>query len=440
MDDSADKTNSIGMWMTTALVVGTIIGAGIFMLPVALAPLGVNAIIGWLISGAGVLCIAYGMARLSRLGGQGIQANIEQEFGPSVAFLVAWSFWISNCAAQASIAIGTASALSFIGIDFGGQTGVLLFAIFWLVALTALNAAGVRAVGGFSIVTVAIKILPLLAVIWLFAERGLIGQPYAAMPSVPVEFATVAAATALTFYALTGFEAATTPVGKVRNAEKTIPRAIIGGTAMVVVIYFFAGTGLQLLLPADVIVNSPAPFADALVAEWGKGAAIFAALTIAIAAIGCLNGMILCSGELAYSMALRGDLPTILRKTRGVNTPVVAQIASSGLSLLLLLANSSRSTANLFTFVILVSTAAVVVVYLTAVLAAWKASPAPLSKIILALAVAFIAFATYGIGLEAGLWCLVLLAAGLAIRALMRRLNSLGTSLAPAVVPAAPLE
>jgi APA family basic amino acid/polyamine antiporter len=437
---SGGDDGKIGLWMTTALVIGTIIGAGIFMLPVALAPLGANAIFGWLISGAGILCIAYGMARLSRLGGQGIQANIEQEFGPTVAFLVAWSFWISNCAAQASIAIGTASALSFVGIDFGGPTGVLGFAIFWLVTLTALNAAGVRAVGGFSIVTVAIKILPLLAVIWLFAERGVTGQPFATMPSVPVDFANIAAATALTFYALTGFEAATTPVDKVRDAERTIPRAVIGGTALVVLLYFFAGSGLQLLLPADVIVNSPAPFADALMAEWGKGAAIFAALAIAVAAIGCLNGIILCSGELAYSMALRGDLPSILKKTRGINTPVMAQIASSGLSLLLLLANSSRTTANLFTFVVLISTAAIVVVYLTSVLAAWKASPAPVSKIILALAVAFIAFAIYGIGVEPTLWSLALLAAGLTIRAVMRRLNSLGPDLAPSAAPASPPE
>ena len=437
---SGSEKQMMGMWMTSALVVGTIIGAGIFMLPVALAPLGMNAVIGWLVSGAGILCIAYGMARLSRLGGQGIQANIEKEFGPTVAFLVAWSFWISNCAAQASIAIGTASALSFAGIDFGGQTGVLLFAIFWLVALTALNATGVRAVGGFSIVTVAIKILPLLAVIWLFAERGVRGQPYVSMPPVAVDFASVAAATALTFYALTGFEAATTPVGKVRDAERTIPRAVIGGTAVVVVLYLFAGTGLQLLLPVDVIVNSPAPFADALVAEWGQGAAVFAALTIAIAAIGCLNGVILASGELAYSMALRGDLPAILKKTRGVNTPVVAQVASSGLSLLLLLANSSRNTANLFTFVVLVSTAAVVVVYLTAVLAAWKASPAPHSKIILVFAITFLAFATYGIGLEPALWSLALLAAGLGVRALMGRLNSLASSQAPVAAQAVPPE
>lgn len=426
------EPQTIGLPMTTALVIGTIIGAGIFMLPVSLAPLGVNAVIGWVISGIGILCIAYGMARLSRLGGQGIQANIEQEFGPTTGFLVAWSFWVSNCAAQASIAIGTASALSFVGIDFGGQTGVLSFAIFWLVALTAVNAMGVRAVGGFSIVTVAIKILPLLAVIWLFAERGASGSAFESLPPIAVNFTNIAAATAMTFYALTGFEGALTPVGKVRNPAWTIPRAVIGGTAFVVLLYLLAGTGLQLLLPADVIVNSPAPFADALVSKWGQGAAIFAALAIAVSAIGCLNGMILASGELAFSMALRGDLPALLKKTRGINTPVAAQIASSGLSLLLLLANSSRSTASLFTFVILVSTAAVVVVYFIGVLAAWKASPAPLSKLVLTLAVVFIVFVTYGIGLEPAAWSLALLTFGLAVRWLMQRLNARAGSI-PAV-------
>lgn len=426
------EPQTIGLPMTTALVIGTIIGAGIFMLPVSLAPLGVNAVIGWVISGIGILCIAYGMARLSRLGGQGIQANIEQEFGPTTGFLVAWSFWVSNCAAQASIAIGTASALSFVGIDFGGQTGVLSFAIFWLVALTAVNAMGVRAVGGFSIVTVAIKILPLLAVIWLFAERGASGSAFESLPPIAVNFTNIAAATAMTFYALTGFEGALTPVGKVRNPAWTIPRAVIGGTAFVVLLYLLAGTGLQLLLPADVIVNSPAPFADALVSKWGQGAAIFAALAIAVSAIGCLNGMILASGELAFSMALRGDLPALLKKTRGINTPVAAQIASSGLSLLLLLANSSRSTASLFTFVILVSTAAVLVVYFIGVLAAWKASPAPLSKLVLTLAVVFIVFVTYGIGLEPAAWSLALLTFGLAVRWLMQRLNARAGSI-PAV-------
>ncbi len=440
MASQVDKPQTIGVWMTTALVVGTIIGSGIFLLPVSLAPLGRNVLIGWLISGVGVLCIAFAMARLSRLGGDGIQANIEREFGPTVAFLVAWSFWVSNWVAQASVAVAAASALSFAGPQFGGQTAIVLGAIVWLVLLTAINAIGVRAAGGFSLVTVAIKLLPLLAVIWLFAERGASGGAYEPLSPLPINFTNIAAATALTFFAFTGFESATTPVGKVRDPGRTIPRALIGGTAFVVVLYLVAGTAIQMLLPADVVAVSAAPFADALVSRWGQGAATFAALTIAVAAIGCLNGLILSTGELGYAMALRGDLPAVMAKTRGVNTPVVSQMVGTGLSILLLLANSSRDTAGLFTFIILLSTAAVIIVYLTAALAAWKLSPGTGTRIIVAIGILFIAFATYGIGLEAGLWSAVLLAVGIAIRAVMNRLNSRATSPQAAPAPAAPLE
>jgi len=417
------RPQMIGFWMTAALVVGTIIGSGIFMLPVSLAPLGRNAVIGWVISGVGILCIAYALARLSRLGGDGIQANVEKEYGPTVAFLVAWSFWVSNWVAQAAVALAAAAAVSFVSPSLGGEAAIVPIAIGWLVLLTAINAAGVRAAGSFSIVTVAIKLIPLLAVVFLFAERGVSGEAFEPFAPVPVTFANIAAATALTFFAFTGFETATTPVGKVRDPERTIPRALIGGTAFVVVLYLIAGTAIQMLLPTSVIVASPAPFADALVSRWGNTAATVSALTLAVAAIGCLNGLILGTGELGYAMALRGEMPSAMAKTRGSNTPVTAQIVASVLSILLLLANSSRATAHLFTFIILLSTAAMVLVYLTSAFAAWRCSPAPAQRFLIAGAILFIAFATYGIGLEASLWCLVLLAIGLAVRTVMFRLN-----------------
>jgi APA family basic amino acid/polyamine antiporter len=420
----------MGIWMTSALVIGTIIGAGIFMLPVSLAPLGPNALIGWVVSGVGVMCIVFALAQLSRLSGDGIQANIEREFGPTVAFLVAWSFWFSNWVAAASVAIGGASALSFIG--FASPATVVPLAIGCVVVLTAVNAIGVRAAGGLSIVTVAIKVLPLLAVIWVFGERGASGGAYEPLAPMPIGFASIATATALTFFALTGFESATAPVGKIRDPGRTIPRALLGGTIFVLLLYLLAGTSIQMLLPADVIVNSSAPFADALVSRWGDGVASFAALAIAISAFGCLNGLILSSGELGYSMAIRGDLPAIITRTRGTNTPVVAQALVAVLIILLLLANSSRSTANLYTFIVLLSTAGIIVLYFVGALAAWKANRAWGARSIVLGAVLFSAFAAYGTGLEASLWCIALLAAGLIIRAGMRRFNSRAETNLPA--------
>jgi APA family basic amino acid/polyamine antiporter len=430
MTDTND--GKMGIWMTSALVVGTIIGAGIFMLPVSLAPLGPNALIGWVISGLGALCIAFALAQFSKFGGEGIQANIEREFGPTVAFLVAWSFWMSNWVAQASVAVAAGSTLSFIG---GGQELVLPVAIGSVVLLTLINAIGVRASGGFSIVTVAIKVLPLLAVIWLFAERGASGRPYEPLAPAPLNIANLASATALTFFALTGFENATSPVGKVRDPERTIFRALLGGTAFAVLLFLAAGTGIQMLLPADVVANSAAPFADAIAAGWGRAAASLAALAITVSAIGCLNCLILGTGELGYAMASRGDLPTIMARTRGINTPVVSQAVGSGLSILLILANSNRATANLYTFIILLSTAGVIVLYFVGALAAWKATAKRSARTIIAVALLFSAYAMYGTGLEADLWCLVLLATGLVVRAISRW--RAGSSLASAATPGA---
>jgi APA family basic amino acid/polyamine antiporter len=432
----------MGIWMTSALVVGTIIGAGIFMLPVSLAPLGRNAIIGWIVSGIGAVAIAFALSRFSRFGGEGIQANIEREFGPTVAFLTAWAFWVSNWVAEASIAVAAGSTLAFMGLRMGSMDVVLPVAILSVVVMTAINAIGVRASGSFSIVTVAIRVLPLLAVIWLFfgrAESG--GESFQSFAPAPVNVTNLATATAMTFFALTGFESATTPVGKIHDAPRIIPRALIGGTAFVVLLYLLAGTGIQFLLPVDVVANSKAPFADALVSSWGHGAASLAAIAIAISAIGCINCLILGTGELGYAMALKGDLPAAMARTRGANTPVVAQVVQSVVAILLLLANSSRATANLYTFIILLSTAAVIVVYFVGALAAWRMSTTVRSRVIIAVALLFSLFAMYGTGLEADLWCLVLLAAGLSIRMVVRRLNS--RSLAGSIplaeaIPAAP--
>ncbi len=138
-----DPTDSrIGIWMTSALVVGTMIGAGIFMLPVSLAPLGANAVVGWILSIVGALTIAFSLARLSQLGGEGIQANIERKLGRSAAFLVAWSFWVSNWAAQAAVAIAGASALSWISPVFVGPSFVIPMAVASVVFFTAVNAFG----------------------------------------------------------------------------------------------------------------------------------------------------------------------------------------------------------------------------------------------------------------------------------------------------------
>ena len=421
---SSGDERSIGIWITSSIVVGTMIGSGIFMLPVSLAPFGAIAIFGWMLSSVGALCIAFALARLSRLGGQGIQANVERQLGAHSAFLVAWSFWISNWVSEAAVAIAGASALSWISPNFAGNGFVIPVAIGSVAFFTAVNAFGVRASGMASIITVAIRLLPLVGVIIILALHIFGSTRLEPLARSPWTFGNLATATALTFFALTGFENATTPVGKVRDPSRTVPLAIIGGTIFVAILYLFASTAVQLLLPAQFVAKSPAPCDDTIAGEWGSAAASLAAASIAVAAFGCLNALILGAGELGYAMGLRHDLPAVMASTWRGNTPVASQVAGSALAILLILANSSRSGASLFTFVILLSTAAILVLYLAGALSAWRLVGSFGARAIIVIALLFIVFALSGAGFEADGWCLVLLAIGFALRAVLHHLSA----------------
>lgn len=409
------------------------------MLPVSLAPLGWNAVAAWLVSLTGALSIAFALSRLSRGGGGGIQSYIEQAFGPLIGFLVTWAFWVANWASMAAVAIAFGAAMSRIMPLFGDDT-VIILSVAAIVVLTLVNALGVRVSGGLNMLTVAIKLMPLFGVVILLVVALAAGERLEPLASTPLTIANIAAATTLTLFALLGFENATAPVGKVRDPERTLPRAILGGTLFVGLVYLLSSSAVTLLLPAELVGASPAPYADAFAARGGENLVRLAAFAIAISAFGALNCATLVGGELGYAMAIRRQLPAAMARTRGANTPVVAQAASAVLAILLVLANASRSTAELFTFIILLTTSATLVVYLAGTAAALPWCRSIGSRAILALAATFIAFAFYGAGMEANGWCLVLVGGGAVFYAAMKRLNSRATTPAMVVAPAAPLE
>ena len=430
----------LGPWMTMALVVGGMIGAGIFMLPVSLAPYGVNAVLAWIISSIGVLSLAYSLARLARRDGLGIQAYIERELGPTVGFIVTWAFWVSVWTSNAALAIAAASGVARIVPSLASSTSIAWVAISMIFFLAIVNAMGARATGRLAILTVAIKILPLLAVMVILGGKGISGAPVEPLAEMPLTFDNIAAATALTLFALLGFETATAPVDKVRDPGRNIPLAIMAGTAFVALLYLFSSTAVLLILPAPAVAASVAPFADAVGGTWGEQAALMAAFAMAVSAFGALNGGVMIGGELGYSMAIRSDLPTLFGRTTAIGTPVIAQLIAVGLAIILILLNMGRGTSGLFTFVVLLTTSTTLWLYLAGALAALKQRPGPIAMLVILLGIVFTAFAFYGSGFEANAWGVVLLVAGLVIRTLMRAINSRATNLAPESAPTAPRE
>lgn len=417
---ASDSERSIGVWLTGAVVISTVIGSGIFLLPSSLAALGKNVLIAWIISGVGALCIAFALSRVVRGDGGGIQSYVEAVFGPTAGFVVAFSFWVSSWAAMAATAIAAAAALSRIlpGMSDPWSIAMVALAITGIVA--AVNARGIRASGNFSLITVGLRILPILAVIFVVLLHKAKGQPLAAVASTPITANNIATAVTLTLFAITGFEAATAPVGKVRNPTWTIPVALMGGTAFCVLLYLFSSTAVTLILSPAATASSLAPYADALKADFGETAAKFAAVGIAIAAIGSLNSNLLCAGELGYSMGLRRDLPAQLARTGSNNAPIISQLFAAALTAMLVLSNTSKSTVQLFVFVSLLATIGSLAVYLVGGLAAIRIGARGPAMAAICLGIVFSLFAFYGAGLEANLWGFVLILVGLAVRWICR--------------------
>src|SRR6187399_1223861 len=149
------EARQLGFWICLALVVGNMIGSGIFLLPANLAPYGLNAIWGWLITIGGALCLATVFAELAKAmpDAAGPYDYVSRSLGEPPAFFVMWSYWISTWVTNAAISIAAVSYLSTLA----------LAAIAFVAFFTVVACSGARVSGGVQIVTSVLKILPLIA-------------------------------------------------------------------------------------------------------------------------------------------------------------------------------------------------------------------------------------------------------------------------------------
>ena len=425
----------LGFWMAAALVVGNIIGAGVFLLPTSLAPFGANAAWGWLLTISGCLCLALVLGLLAARIEGGPYEYVRSTLGELPAFLVMWSYWVSIWGGSAALATAFTSYLGSLIPGVGGGLAAPTVAVGALWAATLVNMRGARTAGSLQLVTTALKLLPLIAAIVVAAVLLGGGHASAELVPVPVSSGGIASVAAMATFAMLGFECATLPAGKVRDPARNVPLATFFGTLFAGVITLAACLAVLFLLPGNVAVTSAAPFADAISPVLGSVAGSVVAAFAIVSVLGALNGWVLCSGEVPLAMARAGVFPQWLGRTTAIGTPVRAQLVSSAFTSLLIVSNYSGSLAAVFTFVILISTVSTLFLYVAAAVAALKLR---IGSIFAALGLAFAGFAFWGAGRQATLWGVALLAAGLPIYWLMRRASSSAASPAPAGGPAAP--
>src|SRR5262245_27049538 len=374
MNESPKLKRSLGLWMATALVVGNMVGSGIFLLPASLAgEAGPVSIVAMLLTGVGAMLLAGVFATLGRAYPKtgGPYAYTRKAFGDFAGFLTAWGYWIAAWVGNAAIAI---AFVGYLGVYWNrvntSNLTAILVAIGLIWRLTAVNVLGTRESGWVQIVTTILKFVPLALVglvglLWINSDNL---TPLA--PESGGDWHIGAAAT-LALWAFIGLESATIPAEEVRDPERTIPRATMIGTGITVVLYAIATFAIMGILARDALASSASPFADAAGEMWGGNWDKVIAMVAMISTLGALNGWILLQGRIPFAAAEDGLFPKQFARVHGKRrTPLTALVVSSALLTVLVFMNysSSGTIIDLFTDIVLLATLTTLVPY------AWSAA------------------------------------------------------------------
>ena len=361
------QNQKIGLLAATSLVVGNIIGAGIFVLPASLAKFGSISIVGWLFTATGALILAKIFSNFSKKlkgksGGPYIYSKVV--FGDFIGFIVAWGYWISCWVNNAAIAVAIVSALSFFFPElvtnpfYATLTGL---SFIWFFTFT--SSKGIKSSGNIQILTTIAKLIPLVLIILfgffifdleIFPEFNLTDQnDFEILPVVAV----------MTLYAFLGLECASIPAENIKNPEKTIPKATMAGTLISTLIYILSTIVLFGIISAENLINSPAPFAEAGEIIGGKYFGFLISAGAAISAIGALNGWILITSYMPMTMANDRLFPKVFAKKNKKGFPYLSLLLGSILTSFVMTMNYTDGLVDRFEFLILLTTLSTLIPY-----------------------------------------------------------------------------
>jgi basic amino acid/polyamine antiporter, APA family len=343
-NDATKLVRGISRWSLTAIVINTIIGAGIFGLPATVtAQLGGGySLVAFAVCAAIValivLCFAEVSSRFDATGGMYLYAR--EAFGSVVGFEVGWLYWIARVTTGAA---NTNLLVSYIGFFYPAatETAPRILIIFLIVLLlTAINFVGVRQSAAATNFFTIGKLLPLI----LFVAVGLFFvQPANINFAVAPETASFSSAVLILIYAFVGFEAAVIPAGEMRDPQRNLPFALLVALGTVAALYILIQIVCLGVLPE--LAASKRPIADAASVFLGSvGATVIAAGAI-ISIFGNLNTGLLTASRLPFAIAEQRELPAFLAKThRTFKTPYISLFMTS-LVILIFTVQSSFLTA-----------------------------------------------------------------------------------------------
>lgn len=348
-----------GLTTATALIVGSIIGVGIFNLPTSLAGYGPITLVSLGLTTVGALALALLFAALSRRlpadGGPYAYARVA--FGNGLGFANAWSYWITAWAGNATIAVGWVLYVEeFVNTGHNRLASVALVLVgLWIPAI--INLTGVKNMGAVQVVTTVLKFaaLAFMSTVGLFFIKSANYTPWNVSGESAI--AAIGGGMAIALFSYLGVEVAAVAAGKVRDPDRNISLSTIFGTLATAVVYLLSLTAVFGILSNAVLSESTAPFSDAADAIFGgTWAGNMMALVVIISGFGALNGWTMICAEMPLAAANDGLFPQRFKGLSAKGVPAFGIIASTALASIAMAINYIGSNgATVFTTLVLMT-------------------------------------------------------------------------------------
>jgi len=363
----AGQTGGFGLPVAIALIMGIIIGVGIFNLPTSLAGIGPITLVSMALTTVGAIALALMFAALARRlpADGGPYAYSRVAFGNVVGFFNAWSYWISSWAGNAGIAVGWVLYVEvFINKGHNKLLTVLLVLVgLWVPAV--INLSGVKNMGSVQMVTTVLKFVALafMSTVGLFYIKNANFHPWNISGQSAI--GAIGSGMAIALFSYIGVEVASVAAGKVRDPDRNVPKSTVFGTLATAVVYMLSLIAVFGIVPSSELAKSNAPFSTAINTMFGgTWAGYVMSVVVIISGFGALNGWTMIVAEMPLAAAKDGLFDDRFKRLSKKGVPAFGIISGTVLASIAMAINYIGSGgATVFTTLILMTGITVAIPY-----------------------------------------------------------------------------
>jgi len=363
----AGQASGFGLPVAIALIMGSIIGVGIFNLPTSLAGIGPITLVSMALTTVGAIALALMFAALARRlpADGGPYAYSRVAFGNRVGFFNAWSYWISSWAGNAGIAVGWVLYVEvFINKGHNKLLTVLLVLVgLWVPAV--INLSGVKNMGSVQMVTTVLKFVALafMSTVGLFYIKNANFHPWNISGQSAI--GAIGSGMAIALFSYIGVEVASVAAGKVRDPDRNVPKSTVFGTLATAVVYMLSLIAVFGIVPSSELAKSNAPFSTAINTMFGgTWAGYVMSVVVIISGFGALNGWTMIVAEMPLAAAKDGLFDDRFKRLSKKGVPAFGIISGTVLASIAMAINYIGSGgATVFTTLILMTGITVAIPY-----------------------------------------------------------------------------